>query len=75
MDEYKNNHLKQIQGFLTYYNSYIDSALNGHVTDKDLADLLTKMEFSISNGFLDDIKELSAYLYNQADQKGDFSHE
>ena len=58
MDEYTSNHLKRIQGFMTYYNSYIDSALNGHVTEGKLAELFSGMLVSFNNGFLDDVREL-----------------
>ena len=75
MDEYTNNHLTRIQGFMTYYSSYIDSALNGHVSEIKLAELLSQMIVSFDNGFLDDAKELEKYLYNQADKKGEFDHE
>ena len=75
MDEYTNNHLTRIQGFMTYYSSYIDSALNGHVSEIKLAELLSQMLVSFDNGFLDDAKELEKYLYNQADKKGEFNHE
>lgn len=75
MDEYTNNHLKRIQGFMTYYSSYIDSALNGHVSEIKLAELMTQIIVSIDSGFLDDVKELEKYLYNQADKKGEFDHE
>lgn len=56
MDEYTDNRLKMIQGFMTYYSSYIDSALNGHVSEIKLAELMSKIIFSINNGFLDDVK-------------------
>ena len=75
MDEYTNNHLKRMQGFMTYYSSYIDSALSGHVSEIKLAELLSQMIVSFDNGFLDDVKELEKYLYNQADKKGEFNHE
>lgn len=75
MDEYTNNHLTRIQGFMVYYSSYIDSALNGHVSEIKLAKLMSKIIFSINNGVLDDVKELEKYLYNQADKKGEFDHE
>lgn len=75
MDEYKNNHLKQIQGFLTYYSSYIDSALNGHMTEIKLAELFSGMIVSFDNGFLDDVRELEKYLYTQAEKKGELDHE
>lgn len=75
MDEYTNNHLKRMQGFMTYYSSYIDSALSGHVSEIKLAELLSQMLVSFDNGFLDDAKELEKYLYNQADKKGEFDHE
>lgn len=75
MDEYTNNHLTRIQGFMAYYSSYIDSALNGHVSEIKLAKLMSKIIFSINNGVLDDVKELEKYLYNQADKKGEFDHE
>lgn len=75
MDEYTDNRLKMIQGFMTYYSSYIDSALNGHVSEIKLAKLMSKIIFSINNGFLDDVKELEKYLYSQADKKGEFDHE
>lgn len=75
MDEYTNNHLTRIQGFMTYYSSYIDSALNGHMTEVKLAELFSEMIVSFDNGFLDDVKELEKYLYNQADKKGELDHE
>lgn len=75
MDEYTDNRLKMIQGFMTYYSSYIDSALNGHVSEIKLAELMSKIIFSINNGFLDDVKELEKHLYSQADKKGEFDHE
>ena len=75
MDDYTNNHLKLIQGFMTYYSSYIDSALSGHVSEIKLAELMTQIIVSIDSGFLDDVKELEKYLYNQADKKGEFDHE
>ena len=75
MDEYPNNHLTRIKGFMTYYSSYIDSALNGHVSEIKLAELMTQIIVSIDSGFLDDVKELEKYLYNQADKKGEFNHE
>ena len=75
MDEYTNNHLTRIQGFMTYYSRYIDSALNGHVSEIKLAELMTQIIVSIDSGFLDDVKELEKYLYNQADKKGEFDHE
>lgn len=75
MDEYTNNHLTRIQGFMNYYSSYIDSALNGHMTEVKLAELFSEMIVSFDNGFLDDVKELENYLYNQADKKGEFDHE
>lgn len=75
MDEYTNNHLTRIQGFMTYYSSYIDSALNSHVSEIKLAELMTQIIVSIDSGFLDDVKELEKYLYNQADKKGEFNHE
>ena len=75
MDEYTNNHLTRIQGFMTYYSSYIDSALSGHVSEIKLAELLSQMIVSFDNGFLDDVRELEKYLYNQADKKGEFNHE
>lgn len=75
MDEYTNNHLTRIQGFMTYYSSYIDSALNGHVSEIKLAESMTQIIVSIDSGFLDDVKELEKYLYNQADKKGEFDHE
>lgn len=75
MDEYTDNRLKMIQGFMTYYSSYIDSALNGHVSEIKLAKLMSKIIFSINNGFLDDVKELENHLYSQADKKGEFDHE
>lgn len=75
MDEYTNNHLTRIQGFMTYYSSYIDSALNGHVSEIKLAELMTQIIVSINNGFLDDVKELEKHLYSQADKKGEFDHE
>lgn len=75
MDEYTNNHLTRIQGFMTYYSSYIDSALNGHVSEIKLAELLSQMIVSFDNGFFDDVKELEKYLYNQAEKKGEIDHE
>ena len=75
MDEYTNNHLTRIQGFMAYYSSYIDSALNGHVSEIKLAELMSKIIFSINNGFLDDVKEPEKHLYSQADKKGEFDHE
>lgn len=75
MDEYTDNRLKMIQGFMTYYSSYIDSALNGHVSEIRLAELMSKIIFLINNGFLDDVKELEKHLYSQADKKGEFDHE
>ena len=75
MDEYTNNHLKRIQGFMDYYSSYIDSALNGHVSEIKLAELLSQMIVSFDNGFFDDVKELEKYLYNQAEKKGEIDHE
>ena len=75
MDEYTNNHLTRIQGFMTYYSSYIDSALNGHVSEIKLAELLSQMIVSFDNGFLDDAKELEKYLYDLAEQKGELDHE
>lgn len=75
MDEYTNNHLTRIQGFMAYYSSYIDSALNGHMTEVKLAELFSEMIVSFDNGFLDDVKELEKYLYNQSDKKGELDHE
>ena len=75
MDEYTDNHLKRIQGFMNYYNSYIDSALNGHISEIKLAELMTQIIVSIDSGFLDDVKELEKHLYSQADKKGEFDHE
>lgn len=75
MDEYTNNHLKRIQGFMTYYSSYIDSALSGHMNEIKLAELLSQMIVSFDNGFLDDVKELEKHLYSQADKKGELDHE
>ena len=75
MDEYTNNHLTRIQGFMDFYSSYIDSALNGHVSEIKLAELMTQIIVSINNGFLDDVKELEKHLYSQADKKGEFDHE
>ena len=75
MDEYTNNHLTRIQGFMTYYSSYIDSALNGHMTEVKLAELFSKMIVSFDNGFLDDVRELEKYLYAQAEKKGELDHE
>ena len=75
MDDYINNHLKRMQGFMTYYSSYIDSALSGHVSEIKLAELLIQMIVSFDNGFLDDAKELEKYLYNQAEKKGEIDHE
>lgn len=75
MDEYTNNHLTRIKGFMAYYSSYIDSALNGHMTEVKLAELFSEMIVSFDNGFLDDVKELEKYLYNQADKKGELEHE
>ena len=75
MDEYTNNHLTRIQGFMNYYSSYIDSALNGHVSEIKLAELLSQMIVSFDNGFFDDVKELEKYLYNQAEKKGEIDHE
>ena len=75
MDEYTNNHLTRIQGFMDYYSSYIDSALNGHVSEIKLAELLSQMIVSFDNGFLDDAKELEKYLYAQAEKKGELDHE
>lgn len=75
MDEYTNNHLKRIQGFMTYYSSYIDSALNGHVSEIKLAELFSGMIVSFDNGFLDDVIELEKYLYAQAKKKGELDHE
>ena len=73
MDDYINNHLKRMQGFMT--SSYIDSALSGHVSEIKLAELLSQMIVSFDNGFLDDAKELEKYLYNQAEKKGEIDHE
>ena len=75
MDEYTNNHLKRMQGFMTYYSSYIDSALSGHVSEIKLAELLSQMIVSFDNGFLDDVRELEKYLYTQAEKKGELDHE
>lgn len=75
MDEYTNNHLKRIQGFMTYYSSYIDSALNDHMSEVKLAELFSGMIVSIDNGFLDDVRELEKYLYAQAEKKGELDHE
>ena len=75
MDEYTNNHLKRIQGFMAYYSSYIDSALNGHVSEIKLAELLSEMIVSFDNGFLDDAKELKKYLYDLAEQKGGINND
>ena len=75
MDEYTNNHLTRIQGFMTYYSSYIDSSLNGHISEIKLAELMTQIIVSIDSGLLDDVKELEKYLYHQADKKGEFDHE
>ena len=75
MDEYTNNHLTRIQGFMAYYSSYIDSALNGHVTEGKLAELFSGMLVSFNNGFLDDVRELERYLYVQAERKGELDHE
>lgn len=74
MDEYTNNHLTRIQGFMTYYSSYIDSALSGHVSEIKLAELLSQMIVSFDNGFLDDAKELEKYLYDLAEQKGEINN-
>ena len=75
MDEYTNNHLTRIQGFMDYYSSYIDSALNGHMTEAKLAELFSGMIVSFDNGFLDDVRELEKYLYAQAEKKGEIDHE
>lgn len=75
MDEYTNNHLTRIQGFMAYYSSYIDSALNGHMTEIKLAELFSGMIVSLDNGFLDDVRELEKYLYAQAEKKGELDHE
>lgn len=75
MDEYTNNRLKRIQGFMTYYSSYIDSALSGHVSEIKLAELLSQMIVYFDNGFLDDVRELEKYLYTQAEKKGGLDHE
>ena len=75
MDEYTNNHLTIIQGFMDYYSSYIDSALNGHMTEAKLAELFSGMIVSFDNGFLDDVRELEKYLYAQAEKKGEIDHE
>lgn len=75
MDEYTDNHLKRMQGFMNYYSSYIDSALSGHVSEIKLAELLSQMIVSFDNGFLDDAKELEKYLYAQAEKKGELDHE
>lgn len=75
MDEYTNNHLTRIKGFMDYYSSYIDSALNGHMTEAKLAELFSGMIVSIDKGFLDDVKELKKYLYAQAEKKGELDHE
>ena len=74
MDEYTNNHLTRIQGFMTYYSSYIDSALSGHVSEIKLAELLSQMIVSFDNGLLDDAKELEKYLYDLAEQKGEINN-
>lgn len=63
------------QGFMTYYSSYIDSALNGHMTEIKLAELFRGMIVSFDNGFLDDVRELEKYLYAQAEKKGELDHE
>ena len=75
MDDYINNHLKRMQGFMTYYSSYIDSALSGHVSEIKLAELLSQMIVSFDNGFLDDVRELEKYLYLQTEKKGELDHE
>lgn len=75
MDEHTNNHLKRIKGFMTYYSSYIDSALDGHMTEIKLAELFSGMIVSFDNGFLDDVRELEKYLYAQAEKKGELDHE
>lgn len=75
MDDYTNNHLKRIQGFMTYYSSYIDSALSGHMNEIKLAELFSGMIVSFDNDFFDDVKELEKYLYNQAEKKGEIDHE
>ena len=74
MDDYTNNHLTRSQGFMTYYSSYIDSALSGHVSEIKLAELLSQMIVSFDNGFLDDAKELEKYLYDLAEQKGEINN-
>ena len=74
MDEYTNNHLKRMQGFMTYYSSYIDSALSGHVSEIKLAELLSQMLVSFDNGFLDDANELEKYLYDLAEQEGEINN-
>ncbi len=71
MDNYTDNHLKRIQGFMDYYSSYIDSALSGHVSGIKFAELLSQMIVSFDNGFLDDVKELEKHLYAQAEKKGE----
>lgn len=75
MDDYTNNHLKRIQGFMTYYSSYIDSALSGHMDEIKLAELFSGMIVSFDNGFVDDVKEIEKYLYAQAEKKGELDHE
>lgn len=60
---------------MTYYSSYIDSALNGHMTEIKLAELFRGMIVSFDNGFLDDVRELEKYLYAQAEKKGELDHE
>ena len=60
---------------MTYYSSYIDSALNGHMTEIKLAELFSGMTVSFDNGFLDDVRELEKYLYAQAEKKGELDHE
>lgn len=64
-----------MQGFMTYYSSYIDSALSGHVSEIKLAELFSQMIISFDSGFLDDVKELEKYLYAQAEKKGEIDHE
>lgn len=75
MDEYTDNRLTRIKGFMDYYSSYIDSALNGHMTEIKLAELFSGMIVSFDKGFLDDVRELEKYLYAQAEKKGELDHE
>lgn len=75
VDEYTKNHLARIQTFMAVYGRYIDGALNGHISEIKLAELMTQIIVSIDSGFLDDVKELEKYLYHQADKKGEFDHE